>query len=66
VRFLLSRETQRRFAEETYEYPLAKGMAPREGLPPLASLRIPTFDFADVAAVLEDTDQSTRRAGLTP
>ena len=66
IRFLLSRESQEHVAEETYEYPLAKGMAPREGLPPLSSLRIPSFDFADVAAVLEDTDQATRRAGLMP
>ena len=66
VRFLLSRQAQEHVAEETYEYPLAKGVAPREGLPPFASLRIPSFDFADVAAVLEDTDQATRRAGLMP
>lgn len=66
VRFLLSRQAQEHVAEETYEYPLAKGVGARKDLPPFASLRIPTFDFADVAAVLEDTDQATRRAGLMP
>lgn len=66
VRFLLSRESQQTVAEQTYEYPLAKGIAPREGLPPLGSLRIPKFDFADVAAVMEDTDQTVRRVGLVP
>jgi len=66
VRFLLSRRAQERFAAETYEYPLAKGMARQPGLPPLASLRIPSFDFADIAAVLEETDSATRRSGLMP
>lgn len=66
VRFLLSRKSQEHVAEETYEYPLAKGVVAREGLPPFASLRIPSFDFADVAAVLDDTDQATRRVGLMP
>jgi iron(III) transport system substrate-binding protein len=66
VRFLLSREAQQRFADEAYEYPLAKGVPPRGGLPPLSTLRLPAFDFADVAAVLEETDQAIRRAGLVP
>jgi iron(III) transport system substrate-binding protein len=66
VRFLLSSRAQERFSAETYEYPLAKGMAPQQGLPALASLRIPTFDFADVAAVLDEADHATRRAGLMP
>ena len=64
VRFLLSRPAQEAFAEQTSEYPLAKGMAPRQGLPPFASLRIPSFDFADVAAVIEETERATRRAGF--
>jgi iron(III) transport system substrate-binding protein len=66
VRFLLSREAQETFARETYEYPLAKGMAAPEGLPPLATLRTPSFDFADVAAVLGETERATRRIGLAP
>jgi iron(III) transport system substrate-binding protein len=66
IRFLLSRPAQERFAEETYEYPLAKGMTAQQGLPPLASLRMPTFDFADIAAVLDEADRATRRAGLMP
>ncbi|HXT49579.1 MAG TPA: extracellular solute-binding protein, partial [Thermoanaerobaculia bacterium] len=66
VRFLLSRQAQERFAKETYEYPLAKGMAAQPGLPPLASLRMPAFDFADIAAVLDETDGATRRIGLMP
>ncbi len=66
VRFLLSAEAQRRFADEAYEYPLAKGIPPREGLPPFSTLRIPTFDFADVAAVTSDTDQAMRKVGLLP
>jgi iron(III) transport system substrate-binding protein len=64
VRFLLSRPAQEAFTERTFEYPLAKGMAPRQGVPPFASLRIPSFDFADIAAVLEEAERATRRAGL--
>ncbi len=64
VRFLLSRPAQEAFAERTFEYPLAKGVAPRQGMPAFASLRIPSFDFADVAAVMEEAERATRRAGL--
>jgi len=63
VRFLISREAQEAFARETYEYPLAKGMAASRELSPLSSLRIPRFDFSDVAAVLEETEGATRKAG---
>jgi iron(III) transport system substrate-binding protein len=63
VRFLISRETQETLARETYEYPLTKGMAASRDLPPLASLRIPRFDFADIAAVLEETEGATRKVG---
>lgn len=66
VRFLLAQPQQETFAARTFEYPLAKGMAPPPGLPPLSSLRTPSFDFADVAVVLPETERAIRRAGLLP
>ena len=44
VAFLLTEEAQRYFAEETFEYPLARGVPPAEGVPPLSSLRPPDED----------------------
>ena len=41
IAFLLSREAQEYFAEETFEYPLAQDVPPAEGVPPLSSLRPP-------------------------
>ena len=41
IRFLLSKEAQEYFADETFEYPLAQGVPPAEGVPPLESLRPP-------------------------
>ena len=64
VRFLLDEEAQDQFAERAHEYPLARGTAPDAGLPPLEGLRSPRLDFADVAAVLEETGRALRRHGL--
>lgn len=64
VRFLLDDEAQDHFAERAHEYPLARGTPPVAGLPPLDGLRAPRLDFADVAAVLEETRRALRRHGL--
>jgi iron(III) transport system substrate-binding protein len=44
IAFLLSREAQEYFAEETFEYPLAQDVPPAAGVPPLSSLRPPDED----------------------
>ena len=49
VRFLLSREAQRYFADETKEYPLAAGVEPERGLTPLGRIRQPDVDLSDLA-----------------
>ena len=64
VRFLLDEEAQDHFAEQAHEYPLARGTPPEAGLPTLEALRAPRVDFADVAAVLEETRRALRRHGL--
>jgi len=56
VDFLLSDEAQTYFATETFEYPLVIGIAPPDGLPPLAELDVPDLDLSqleDLAATLE-------------
>jgi iron(III) transport system substrate-binding protein len=64
VRFLLGEEAQAGLAERTGEYPLARGTPPRQGLPPLDEIRTPRLDYADVAAVLDETGRALRRHGL--
>ncbi|HLF40575.1 MAG TPA: iron ABC transporter substrate-binding protein [Acidimicrobiia bacterium] len=49
IRFLLSEESQRFFAEETYEYPLIAGVAPASDQPPLDSLQAPEIDLSDLS-----------------
>jgi iron(III) transport system substrate-binding protein len=65
LRFLLSDEAQRYFAEETYEYPLVPGIEPAVDLPPLDTLLTPDVDYASVADSLEPTLLLIDRSGLT-
>ncbi|MGW1888476.1 iron ABC transporter substrate-binding protein [Streptomyces sp. NPDC001970] len=45
VDYLLAAESQKYFADETKEYPLAGGVKAAEGLPPLDSLQPPKIDL---------------------
>ena len=63
VRFLLSEEAQTYFAEETFEYPLAAGIAPPAGLEPLDSLGSPD-DTPGELADLEGTARLIAASGL--
>lgn len=64
VRLLLADESQRYFAESTFEYPLVEGVSISDGLVPLADLVTPDVDFGDVAESLEGALQSIHRSGL--
>lgn len=64
VAYLLSQDAQRYFADETFEYPLAQGVAPAEGVPPLDSLRPPTGERADELGDIEETGRMIAAAGL--
>jgi iron(III) transport system substrate-binding protein len=48
IRFLLSREGQQYFAEETKEYPLTAGVKPDPTLPPLNSIQQPDVDLTQL------------------
>jgi iron(III) transport system substrate-binding protein len=67
VEFLLSDEGQRFYVEdaEENEYPLVEGIPPREGLPPLSSLRGPDVDLAALGPELESTLELLSETGYT-
>ena len=49
IEHLLSEEAQRHVSAETREYPLASGVPPSDGLPPLDSLELPELDLSALA-----------------
>jgi len=46
--YLLSEEAQEYFRDETFEYPLASGVEPFEGLPPLDTINTPDIDLSNL------------------
>jgi iron(III) transport system substrate-binding protein len=64
VRFLLAEEAQRYFSEETFEYPLAAGVAPAAVLPALEFTQVEDIDFDELGGDLETTRTMIRDAGL--
>lgn len=63
VEFLLSDTTQRYFANETFEYPLAAGVDAHPDLPPLESLETPEIDLGDLGDI-EATIELLLEAGV--
>ncbi len=63
IAFLLSREAQEYFAEETFEYPLAQDVPPAEGVPPLSSLHPPDEDPGRLGDI-EGTARLIQESGL--
>ena len=49
VAYLLSQTSQEYFASETYEYPLAVGVAAHPDLPALSSIQTPDIDLSDLS-----------------
>ncbi len=62
--FLLSERAQRFFAKESFEYPLAAGVEPAGGVPPLGTLEVPAYDFDELGGGLRRTLTLIRRSGL--
>lgn len=65
VRFLLNDESQRYFAQETFEYPLVASAPASAELTPIDQLRSPDLDFAKVSSVLPKTLEMINASGLT-
>jgi len=64
LRYLLSEDAQRYFADETFEYPLVAGVEPSVELTPLADLNTPDVNFHQVSEVLEPTLEAIQASGL--
>jgi len=64
IAFLLSADSQRYFASETFEYPLADGVPAASGVPPLATLRPPVGEQADQLGDIEGTGKLIAESGL--
>lgn len=63
VSFLLTKEAQRYFAEQTKEYPLVHGAEPLQGVPPLEDLTAAKIDLADLDD-LQGTLKLLEKAGV--
>ncbi len=63
VEFLLSEQAQEYFAQQTAEYPLVKGVAAREDLPPLSQIDGPDLTL-DQLADLRGTQDLLLQVGL--
>jgi iron(III) transport system substrate-binding protein len=65
VDFLLSKEAQEYFAEETFEYPIAAGVKPTvKDLPPLADIVSPELELSSLGDKLKTTRELIQQAGL--
>jgi iron(III) transport system substrate-binding protein len=64
IRFLLSKDAQRFYADETFEYPLARGVEPAAGKPPLDGIRSPTVELSSLGDGLIRTRQLIADSGL--
>lgn len=64
IEYLLSEGAQRYFSEETFEYPLAAGVAPSQDLPPLDAAALPDVDFDALGDTLRTTTELIARSGL--
>ncbi|MBM3674284.1 MAG: iron ABC transporter substrate-binding protein [Actinobacteria bacterium] len=65
VDFLLSKEAQEYFAEQTFEYPLAAGVEPTvEDLPPLADIAGPSVELSSLGNELAKTRELIQQAGF--
>ncbi|MGE0027368.1 MAG: iron ABC transporter substrate-binding protein [Thermoleophilia bacterium] len=64
IAFLLEKDAQEYFAEETFEYPLADGVTAAAGVPPLGSLRPPPGEQPDELGDIATTGKLIAEAGL--
>ncbi|MGI8574674.1 MAG: iron ABC transporter substrate-binding protein [Egibacteraceae bacterium] len=65
ISFLLTREAQRFYSDETFEYPLAAGVASPGDLPPLDSIESPPYDIDQLGGGLQRTVELIDESGLS-
>ncbi|MFO7281145.1 MAG: extracellular solute-binding protein [Thermoanaerobacterales bacterium] len=63
--FLLSEEAQTYFSQETFEYPLASGVEPPEGVPPFDEVPKTRVDLSELGGGLAATTEMIDASGLT-
>ncbi|HUV11903.1 MAG TPA: iron ABC transporter substrate-binding protein [Acidimicrobiia bacterium] len=64
AKYLLSTSAQQHLAEDEFEYPLAKGIKPLGGLPPLSSVEAPRLDLDNLGGGLLKTRELIAESGL--
>ncbi len=64
VDFLLSQSAQEFFGDETFEYPLARGVPPSDALPPLDSIPTTSIDLDELGGGLARTAEIIQDSGL--
>jgi len=64
IEYLLSKKAQRFYADETFEYPLARGVASDPDKPRLSSITSPTIDLSSLGDGLIKTRQLIADSGL--
>ena len=64
VEFLLTEESQRYFAQETFEYPLIDGVDPVEGVPPIDELTVTRIDLDELGGGLQATQELIADSGI--
>ena len=64
VEFLLSKESQQFYAEQTFEYPLARGVQAVGDKPPLADVQSPNINLRSLGGGLERTRELIAASGL--
>jgi len=64
VEFLLTEESQRYFARETFEYPLIDGVDPVEGVPPIDELTVTRIDLDELGGGLQATQELIADSGI--
>jgi iron(III) transport system substrate-binding protein len=65
LEYLLNEESQKYFANQTYENPIVDGVSPSAGVPEIADLTRPSIDISDLGD-LENTQGLLRKVGIIP
>lgn len=64
VEWLLNTDSQRYFADETFEYPLVPGVDANPILPPIDTIPTPDINLSDLAGALDTATDLVAEAGL--